>query len=248
MPPSDRKIVAFGLGLLACGAGLLLATGAILGHAAAPDAQPAPPADRCAAPAWVGTLPVSTGTADRLARWAMLCADVEHGRINRATYAVGWRELMAPPVATETAPRPVVWAARVIDFSSEWSRPEWSAQEVLGSPDVVGTVSDPKAWTSLHADSPSEHITVELAAPVRASAVDVYETVGPGVVAVELLDASGKPIATAREAAPGSTPAARRFSFDCTETPVARIKVVVDSSATGGWTELDAIGVVPCGD
>ena len=197
--------------------------------------------DPCEVPAGAGTLdPQAQGV---IARQAMACRDLDRGRITLADY----RQLLG--LDQPKAPPPVAWASSVLAVSSEWSPSQWSAQQVLGPPDVYPQSGDqPKAWASREADAGPEFIEVGFAQPHRIHQLQVYETYNPGAISrVELVTSSGRHIDISRApAADGTTANVRKLEFACTSEPIVSARITLDSAAVAGWNELDAIGAVPC--
>lgn len=186
-----------------------------------------------------------------VARRSLACSDVEHGRITQAEYQ---QQVAAIDAAWTTPPAPIVlpaiqWAASVRGFSSEYTNASWSAQRVLGAPDVFPASGDNvNAWASLGADDKDEWLEVGYAQPTRISAIDVFETYNPGAIsAVEMITASGERI-TAYQGAPHATGSANKLHIDvgCTSEPIVAVNVRLASRQVAGWNELDAIGVTPC--
>ena len=211
--------------------------------------------DGCALPAGAGAL--APGAQAEVARHVMACRDLEHGRLTLAEYrrAIG---VTAPPAP---APRPsVVWASSVLAVSSEYSPTSWSAQQVLGPPDVYpGSGDNPKAWASRAADAPSEFIEVGFAQPVALRELQLFETLNPGAISsVEVIGVSGRRtmmyacggtftdgVCDAPMAASGQGARISRVPLACGE-PVSAVRVTLASASVPGWNELDAIGGVPC--
>ena len=194
-----------------------------------------------------------------LMRRALVCNDHREGRITDDELATRVAALDAELVGKRIVrrkPRPVesdqliVWASSVIDVSSQYSDEAWSANQVLGKPDVFPTYGDHnKAWASLGADDREEWIEVGFAGNERISGVEIYETFNAGAIdQVELVTVKGRRIDVAippDTAAPG-TSVKRVFDVRCTQELVRSVRVHLDSQRVSGWNELDAIGVVPC--
>jgi hypothetical protein len=193
---------------------------------------------------------------------SLVCKDHEHGRITDGEYKqqvaaidaklVGKRltRRRANDVPEVTNPSLVIWASSVVEFSTQYSEHGWSAQQVLGPPDVYPAYGDiVRAWASKGADDRDEFIEVGFDKPGLISGVEVYETYNPGAIdRIELVTTRGRRIDVAINGpapAPG-TSARRQFDFRCTREPIASVRVHLDSPKVPGWNEIDAIGVVPC--
>ncbi len=251
LSPLDGKHALRGAAaaLFAGAAALIFAAGLMTGWSLPHDGSDAG-TDRCALPPGVDLRALSVAQRDRLARRAMLCADLEHGRISADEYR-GKVDALERPAAQAVEPLPEnVWASSVLGFSSQYSSDSWSAAQVLGPPDALPAGADsPNAWASTEADSRTEFLEVAFAGQHRMSGIEVLESYNPGAVArVELIMADGGRVVV--HDAPG-TPAAqpqlrRRIDFACTEQPVAGVRVTLDSGAVPDWNEIDAIGGRPC--
>jgi hypothetical protein len=153
----------------------------------------------------------------------------------------------APALDTVLARNPV-WAASVVDFSTEYGSSASSASQVLGPPNVYPRAGDiPEAWATLVSDGGLQHITVAFDAPVAARAVVWLATFNPGaVVRVDDLTTPGAPVTLWT----GTDPSAQYASAVVTVSlPAPRtiqaLRLYLDTNAVMGWNELDAIGLVP---
>jgi len=235
--PAAALVVAMGATLVAIGVWLV-----------APGAAH----DDCALPAGAATLaPEAQG---EIARHVMACRDLEHGRIKHDDYRrmIG---ALAPPVDK------IEWASSVRAVSTEYSTTSWSAQQVLGPPDVFPAAGDnPRAWASRDADAPTEFIEVGFAQPTAMRELQIFETYNPGAISsVETIGPSGKrttyyacsgQFTTGACAGPavraaGAGAQISRVALTCGE-PIVAVRVTLASGAVPGWNELDAIGGVPC--
>jgi hypothetical protein len=234
--------------LCAGAAALFVAAGMLAGRALGEPPGPAP--DRCALPDGIDLRALGAAERDRIAERAMLCADVEHGRLPAAEYRA--RIAAMEQRAAPAAPLPeVVWASSVRQVSSQYSEDSWSAAKVLGPPDALPAGQDnASAWASAEADRGEEFIEVAFDRPHRMSGLDIHESFNPGAVSrVELLLAGGGRVAV-QPAGAVAQPVAflRRVDFACTDQPVVGVRVTLNSAAVPGWNEIDAIGGHPCGD
>jgi hypothetical protein len=186
--------------------------------------------DGCAMPPGV--------TDTSVALRSMACHDVEHGRISMADY----RKLVGVDQPPAPATHNVQWAATVRAFSSQWSDGQWSAQQVLGPPNVYPLQGDqPAAWASKEADAGPEFIEVGFAQPQRLRAMEIYESFNPGAVrSIELIGQSGA------HKFVGVGGLARQVDFTCTDEPIVAARITLASQDVAGWNEIDAIGAVAC--
>lgn len=215
------------------------------------------PADDCGLPAGTATLsPVAQGD---IARHVMACRDLEHGRISRDDYRrmIGATLPTAPPIET------IQWASSVRAVSSEYSSTSWSAQQVLGPPNVYpGNGDNTLAWASRDADAATEFIEVGFAQPTAMRELQIVETYNPGAIAsVETIDVQGTRTTLipcggtfttgachANQIGPaGSAAQITKVPLTC-GSAIAAVRVTLASGAVPGWNELDAIGGVPCAE
>jgi hypothetical protein len=199
----------------------------------------------CTLPA--GTAQLSATAQASVAHHVLACRDLERGRITRDEYR---RLIGAELPVVATAPAPIVWAASVRAVSSQYSATSWSAQQVLGPPDVYPASGDnPHAWASLEADAKTEFIEVGFAQPVSMSQLQIYETYNPGAISsIEAITLSGRHIAVAPpviDQSPGGPFQITEAPLACGE-PIAAVRVTLASGRVPGWNEIDAIGGVPC--
>ena len=216
-----------------------------------------PEPDPCALPAGLVVHDLAPQIQELVVRRALACTDHANGRLSDADY----RKLVSgidaqlahAPVRTLThhEPQPLVeWATTVLDVSTQYGDPAWSANQVLGPPDVFPAYGDhDKAWGTHGPDDPDEYIEVGFDHPGSVQAIEVFETFNPGAIdQVEIITTRGHRIAvplTGPQPTPGVS-AHRTFTLRCTKEPIASVRIHLDSQHVSGWNELDAIGVVPC--
>lgn len=194
-----------------------------------------------------------------LMRRALVCHDHQQGRISDDEYAhrvagldaeLRGKRIVRRRKQPEFPDRMIVWAASVIDFSTEYSPDAWSANQILGAPDVYPAYGDHnKAWASHGADDRDEWIEVGFEQDEWVSGVEVYETFNPGAIdQIELVTVKGRRIDVPVPATPPppGVSAKRLFDLHCTQEKVRSVRVHLDSQRVAGWNELDAIGIVPC--
>ncbi|XP_052785546.1 uncharacterized protein LOC128221129 [Mya arenaria] len=82
------------------------------------------------------------------------------------------------------------WVQSVLNFSSEYSNPNWAASQVIGAPDVYPAYGDiGQAWAAASADRiNAQFLEVQFAQNVHVTGIDIYETYhAGGVTAVKCL-------------------------------------------------------------
>ena len=140
----------------------------------------------------------------------------------------------------------VQWASKVLDFSSQISETQYSAQQALRAPNVLPAGGEnPNAWTP---DRPNrqEFIKVGFDEPVRIRQIAIAESYNPSAVSeVYAYDTQGKEYLIERFA-PEALPATSRMLniyLERTDYEVAAIKVVLNGKALPGYHSIDAIGI-----
>jgi hypothetical protein len=246
--PSKRLVIGslFLAGLSVSLVGVSLGSAVLALRGEAPD------------PCSIAMDPSSLETHERglVARRMLACSDLTHGRITPSEYrqhvaAIDseWTPAPAPPAARHTGTQ---WASAVRGMSTQYTTGSWAATKALGAPDVYPASGDnANAWASLGADDRDEYLELWFAQPMRASAVEVYETFNPGAVrSITLITTSGKRIDAyqATPAATGTEANLLRASVGCTTEPIASVRVDLGSTQVGGWNEIDAVGLVPCSE
>lgn len=226
--------------------------------ACASQAPHGPQADSCL-PAGLDLDTLDPPAQSILMRRALVCNDHRHGRITDDELAtrvaaldaeLKGKRIVKRTRQPEVSDQLIVWASSVIDVSSQYSEDAWSANQVLGAPNVFPAYGDHnKAWASQGADDREEWIEVGFDGNERISAVEIYETFNAGAIdKVELVTVKGRRIDVAipTDTATPGTAVKRVFGVRCTQELVRAVRVHLDSQRVSGWNELDAIGVVPC--
>jgi hypothetical protein len=260
MPDPVRLLASFdgkwrdrgGAAALFAGAAALVFAGGLVAGWSMARGRSAERLDACALPAGVELRALGAAERDRVAERAMLCADLEHGRIAAGEYRAHLAALARRPPELAPPLPDVTWAASVRAFSTQYTADSWSAGKVLGPPDAPpGGGDSANAWASTEADTGAEFLEVAFAAPQRMNGVEILESFNPGAVSrVELLLADGgRAVVHDAPGAPAALPQLRRrIDFACTAQPVIGVRVTIDSQRVPGWNEIDAIGGRPCRD
>jgi OmpA-OmpF porin, OOP family len=140
----------------------------------------------------------------------------------------------------------VQWAAEVIEFSSELTPIQYSAEQVLGKPSVLPAAGEsPTAWTPNRPNKP-EFIKVGFANPMKIRQVVIAESYSPTAVSnVFLYDAAGNEYQVGNYS-PRSIPLKGRLMsviMEETSYAVVSVKVVFDGATVGEYYSIDAIGI-----
>jgi OmpA-OmpF porin, OOP family len=140
----------------------------------------------------------------------------------------------------------VQWASKVIEFSSELTPVQYSAEQVLGKPTVLPAAGEsPTAWTP-NRPNKEEFIKVGFSDPMPIRQVVIAESYGPtAITQVYIYDTSGKeyPVGSF---SPRSIPLKGRLLsiiVDKTDFAVASVKVEFDGATVPEYYSMDAIGI-----
>jgi len=144
----------------------------------------------------------------------------------------------------------VQWASKVIDYSSELSSKEFSAQQVIGKPDVLPQGGDsPSAWLPLNPDK-MEYIKVWFDTPSQIQQIVIAESYNPSATyqvfvydqdSREYLLNTFSPLPVAQQGR------LLHFFFERTEYKVSALKLVINGLAVPGYNGIDAIGISDSG-
>jgi OmpA-OmpF porin, OOP family len=140
----------------------------------------------------------------------------------------------------------VQWATQVIDFSSELTPVQYSAQQALGKPNVLpATGQNPSAWTP---DKPkrAESIKLGYSNPISIQQIAIAESYNPGsLYKVFIYDESGKEYLI-HTFNPMSVPLKGRMLnvfVEKTAYKVAAVKLEFDGKALPDYFSLDAVAI-----
>ncbi|WP_017730204.1 OmpA family protein [Nafulsella turpanensis] len=138
------------------------------------------------------------------------------------------------------------WATKVLDYSSQISETQYSAQQALRAPNVLPAGGEnPNAWTP---DRPNrqEFIKVGFDEPARIRQIAIAESYNPSAISeVYAYDKEGNEYLIERFS-PEAVPSPSRMLniyMERTDYEVAAVKVVLNGKALPGYHSIDAIGI-----
>jgi hypothetical protein len=135
------------------------------------------------------------------------------------------------------------------EASSEFADPEWSASQVIGSPDAPGCGDYQFAWASAASDS-IEILEVIFPRAVYPLEIDIHQSFNPDqVVKVEVLDPTSGAYYTVLQKNPlpvdRPCPYVLEVIVDGIEFSTDQVRITIDQSQLGlGWNEIDAVKLV----
>jgi len=140
----------------------------------------------------------------------------------------------------------IQWASKLIEFSSELTPIQYSAEQVLGKPTVLPAAGEsPTAWTPDRPDK-KEFIKVGFAKPMKIRQVLIAESYNPTAITnVILYDGSGNEYPIGSFTARSIPLRGRLVSIIITETSydVVSVKVELDGHTVTDYFSIDAIGI-----
>jgi len=140
----------------------------------------------------------------------------------------------------------IQWASKVLEFSSELTPIQYSAQQVLGKPNVLPAAGEsPSAWTPDRPNS-EEFIKVGFATPIAIRQIVIAESYSPTTVTnVFAYDEAGKEYLINSFSASDIPLKGRLFSIIMNKTPykVAAVKIEFNGKIVPEYYSIDAIGI-----
>ncbi|GJM29702.1 MAG: hypothetical protein DHS20C17_23370 [Cyclobacteriaceae bacterium] len=140
----------------------------------------------------------------------------------------------------------VQWASEVLEFSSELSPVQYSANQALNKPNVLPNGGEnPNAWTPKNPNR-VEFIKVGFANPMIVQQIAVGESYNPGSVSsVYVYDKAGNEteVYTFNSRPIGEEGRLLNIFINPTSFEVTAVKVELDGRAVPGYNSLDAIGI-----
>ena len=140
------------------------------------------------------------------------------------------------------------YATSVINFSSQYEILDWSANQVIGPPDLYPTYGDfENAWASLTQDDTREYLELGYLSPAPISFINIYETYFPGAVDTVYIKNPNtglfEIVYTASAAAAPEVARILHITFPQTSFNVSEIRIAINSPAVPDWNEIDAVAI-----
>jgi outer membrane protein OmpA-like peptidoglycan-associated protein len=148
------------------------------------------------------------------------------------------------------AAQEVQWASEVVRFSTEYTRKQFAAKQVLGKPDKLPAFGESAvAWAPSTPDNPAgEFIHVRFANPQKVQQIGIGESNCPGTIKeVILYSTTGKKYSVYENLniKPEFTTGGRIFRvfIPLTDYDVSEVRVVLNTKAIPGMNQIDCIGI-----
>ncbi len=138
------------------------------------------------------------------------------------------------------------WASTILEASSELTPREYSAEQIIGKPNVTPSTSDsPNAWMP-YSDDREEYVKVGFATPIKIRQIAIAESFNPGsIYQIYLYDRSGNEflINTFQPQPIALKSRMLHVFFDLSQYEVSAVKIVFDCGAVPGHIGIDAIAI-----
>lgn len=140
----------------------------------------------------------------------------------------------------------VYWASEVLDYSSELSQHEYSAEQILGKPNAMPQGGDnPNAWMPAKPNK-LEFISVSFDKAIRVEQIVILESYNPSAVfEIYLYDKNGNEfqVHTFRPRPIDLKSRILRINIERTKYQVEVMRILLDGRKIPGYTGIDAIGI-----
>ncbi len=143
----------------------------------------------------------------------------------------------------------VQWASKLLRYSSQYGKKQYSAAQVLGKPNVLPNYGEsPVAWAPESEDRGREFVWVEFEEAIPVKQIVIGESLNPGSVSkVILYDESGKRHTVYENRHPSNSMEMSRlfhiFLDRETEYRVKKLWLQLNTSAVEGMQQIDCIGI-----
>lgn len=149
-------------------------------------------------------------------------------------------------LSTNTFAQRVYWASEVLDFSSQLSSYEYSAEQVLGKPNALPQGGDnPNAWMAAKPNK-LEFISVAFDKAIRVQQIIIAESYNPSALyEIYLYNKNGNEfLVHTFEPRPIELKSrVLRINIEKTQYEVEALRIIMDGRKVPGYTGIDAIGV-----
>lgn len=149
-------------------------------------------------------------------------------------------------IAFQSSSQTVQWASKVIEFSTELTPVQYSAQQILGKPNVLPSAGqNPNAWTP---DRPKRKESIKLGyeKPMQVQQIAIAESNNPsGLFKVYLYDENGREYLV-QTLNPQAIPIKGRMKnifIEKTSYKVSAIKLDFDGAALSDYFSIDAVAI-----
>lgn len=140
----------------------------------------------------------------------------------------------------------VQWASKVIEYSSQFSGRDFSAEQAVGPPNVLNFGGkDAKAWMASSPDN-QEYLVLGFESPVKARQIIIVESSNPGSIYMVYVYDESNTMHLVGELIPGPLDIKNRILnifLPNTEINISAVRIVTDGSKVPGANSIDAVGL-----
>jgi ribosomal protein L31 len=125
----------------------------------------------------------------------------------------------------------------------------WSAEQMIGKPDVEAYGDNQKAWTPKDSQMGLEWVKLTYEKAVNATEIKIRQTYNPGsIIQVELIDVKGKNHTVwegiDKTKYEQNTIQYFNVKFDKTDYMTKTVKITLATNTFPGWKEIDAVQLI----
>ena len=141
----------------------------------------------------------------------------------------------------------VQWASRVIDYSTELTELQYSADQILEKPNILPSGGDnPNAWTAFKNDT-EDYIKIGFSLPMPIQQIAIGESYNPGAIRQVFVYDEKDNEHLVYQQTPGPIDEPWRFSYIFMDTltsfNVEAVKIVISGISVDGFNAIDAVGI-----
>jgi OmpA-OmpF porin, OOP family len=145
-----------------------------------------------------------------------------------------------------TIAQSILWADRVVSFSSQSGNKIYSANQVLGKPNSLHHEESKVAWMPGRANAGLESITVNYNKSIIPKSIIVHENLNPGSIFQVIVSNGEKEWVVYENKKPVPSPkkaTSTIFQVDKLKEPINKVTLVLNTAAVFGFNQIDAIGI-----
>lgn len=145
-----------------------------------------------------------------------------------------------------TIAQSILWADKVVSYSSQSSNKIYSANQVLGKPNSLHHEDSKVAWMPGRANAGLESITVSYSKSIIPKSIIVHENLNPGSIFQVIVSNNEKEWVVFENKKPSPSPkkaTSTIFQVDKLKEPINKVTLVLNTAAVFGFNQIDAIGI-----
>lgn len=151
-------------------------------------------------------------------------------------------------ISDNIAAQNIIWADKVVSYSSQSGNKIYSANQILGKPNSLHHEESKVAWMPGRANAGLESITVSYNKSIIPKSIIVHENLNPGSIFQVIVSNNEKEWVVFENKKPGSLPkkaTSNIFQVEKLKEPINKVTLVLNTAAVFGFNQIDAIGISP---